>query len=154
MTESTKINFKYKQIRDIDDITDIAEMLFPGNRNQQYAAARILLELKETDGPMKSMSCLIGTDISRRTLERTRAKLSRLGFIERVSWMNNRYNGAEGFRLSARFSGSLRLLADRIDSWRSDKSDARKDKDNMLIGLLQAPRDDGEKESATHAGHG
>ena len=31
--------------------------------------------------------------ISRRTLERTRAKLSRLGLIEHVTWMNSRHGG-------------------------------------------------------------
>jgi hypothetical protein len=140
MNKSTKIIFRYKHIRNIDDITDIVGILFPGNQNQQYAAARILLELKEAKGLLKNMSHLRRRRISKRTLERTRAKLSRLGLIERISWMNCRYNGDEGFKLSSRFSRSLRLLADKIDGWRRDKSDQRKDKDNMLTGLLQIPQ--------------
>ena len=141
MTEPTKINFKYRKIRDIDDITDIAGMLFPGNRNQQHAAARILLDLKYAKGLVRSFKHLqVKFNISRRTLERTRAKLSRLGVIERIGWMNTRYDGREGFRLSSRFSGALRLLAEKMDGWRNDKADSRKEKDELLIGLLEAPR--------------
>ena len=35
------------------DITDLVEMLFPGNRNQQHAAARILLILKAMSEPIR-----------------------------------------------------------------------------------------------------
>ena len=143
MTEPTKINFKYRKIRDIDDITDIAELLFPGNRNQQHAAARMLLDLKYAKGLVRSFTHLQEKfNLSRRTLERTRAKLSRLGVIERIGWMNTRYDGREGFRLSSRFSGALRLLAEKMDGWRNDKADSRKEKDELLIGLLEAPRQD------------
>ena len=45
MTVSTKIEFRYRRIREISDFTEIVEMLFPGNRNQRRAAAMILLEL-------------------------------------------------------------------------------------------------------------
>ena len=34
MTESTKISFQCRQIAKTEDITDLVEMLFPGNRNQ------------------------------------------------------------------------------------------------------------------------
>ena len=47
MTESTKINLAHGLIQHLDDITDILAMLFPDNRNQQHAAGRILLALKE-----------------------------------------------------------------------------------------------------------
>lgn len=143
MTEPTKINFRYRKVRDIDDITDIAGMLFPGNRNQQHAAARILLELKYATELVRSFKHLqVRFNISRRTLERTRAKLSRLGLIERISWMNTRYNGREGFKLSSRFAGALRLFAEKTDSWRNDKTAGRKEKDELLIGLLEEPRTD------------
>ena len=58
MTESTKIDLRYRRIQQIDDVTDLVEMLFPGNRNQQHAAARILLALRESGDVMTSLSDL------------------------------------------------------------------------------------------------
>ena len=138
MAESTKIEFRYRRISQIDDITDLVAMLFPGNRTQQHAAARILLALKHGDAVVPSLSSLEHRHgISRRTLERTRAKLARLGLIEHVTWMNSRYGGQQGWRLSGRMSGALRLLADRIVGWRNDKRPERQEKDDMLAQLLR-----------------
>ncbi len=138
MTESTKIDFAARRIREIGDITDLAQVFFPGNRNQQHAAGRILLALKTASGPIRSLSYLEDRyGISRRTLQRTRAKLSRLGLIERISWMNNRYGGQEGWKLSSRMGTALRSLADKIDAWRKDACPERKQKDEQLIELLK-----------------
>ena len=138
MTESSKINFRYRRISRIGDITDLVEMLFPGNRNQQHAAARILLALKATLDPIRSLSYLEDRyDISRRTLQRARAKLSRLGLIEHVTWMNTRHGGREGWDLSSRMSTALRQLADKIDQWRKDNGPERILKDEQLVELLR-----------------
>lgn len=138
MTEPTKIDFRHRRMQQIDDLTDLAEMLFPGNRNQQHAAARILLELKTADGLAPTMAHLEHEHrISRRTLQRARAKLSRLGLIERVSWMNTRYGGREGWKLSTRFASALRRLADHADNWRSNTHPARIEKDRALIEFLR-----------------
>ena len=75
-------------------------------------------------------------NISRRTLERARAKLSRLGLIERVSWMNTRYGGQEGWKLSGRMSTALRQLADKVDDWRKDQCKARRKKNEVLVRML------------------
>ncbi len=137
MTESSKIDFAARRIREIGDITDLVEMLFPRNRNQQHAAGRILLALKAVTQPVPSLSHLEDCyGISRRTLQRTRAKLSRLGLIERISWMNSRYGGQEGWKLSSRMSTALRLLADKIDDWRKDNQSDRIEKELTLVGLL------------------
>ncbi len=137
MTESTKIDFRHRRISQLEDITDLVAMLFTGNRNQQRAAARILLVLKAVDGPMSSLGSLENRHgISRRTLERTRAKLSRLGLIEHVTWMNSRYGGQTGWVLSSRFSTALRQLADKIDQWRKDKRPERLEKDERLVAML------------------
>ncbi|MFC1806497.1 hypothetical protein ACFL09_05905 [Planctomycetota bacterium] len=137
MTPTTKIDFRYRRISQLDDITDLVEMLFPGNRNQQHAAARILITLKTADEPLASLSPLEqGHAISRRTLQRTRAKLARLGLIEHVSRMNSRYGGQRGWRLSSRTSTALRRLADWVDQWRKDARPERMEKDGMLVGLL------------------
>ncbi|MGB2984678.1 MAG: hypothetical protein WBE26_02240 [Phycisphaerae bacterium] len=138
MTEPTKIDFRHGRARKIGDVVDLVEMLFPGNRNRQHAAARILLALNAASGPLSSLSELEGRYcISRRTLERTRAKLARLGLIERVSWMNSRYGGREGWKVSGRMSAALRRLADRIDQWRQETDPERRRKEEVLAQLLQ-----------------
>ncbi len=137
MTESTKITFAARRISRIEDITDLVEMLFTGNRNQQHAAASILMTLKASDKLLRSLSFLEDKyNISRRTLQRTRAKLSRLGLIERISWMNSRYGGVEGWKLSGRMYTALRALAEKIDNWRKDDQPDRILKDKQLVGLL------------------
>lgn len=138
MTESSKIDFRYRRISRISDITDLVEMLFPGNRNQQHAAARILLALKAVTQPVCSLSHLEEQhNISRRTLQRTRAKLGRFGLIEHITWMNTRYGGQQGWKLSSRMSTALRQLADKIDQWWKDARPERKDKDEQLVELLR-----------------
>ena len=138
MTEPTKINFNHRRIRQVDDITDLSKMLFPANRNQQHAAARILLALKQTADIVNSLTCLEHQySISRRTLQRTRAKLARLGLIEHVSWMNSRYGGRQGWKLSGRMSTALRHLAERIDQWRSDTRPAYLEKEAVLAEFLR-----------------
>jgi len=138
MTESTKINFAHSRIRQLDDITDILAMLFPGNRNQQHAAGRILLALRQAGDIVNSLSDLERQyGISRRTLQRTRAKLARLGLIEHVTWMNSRYGGRQGWRLSGRMSTALRRLADIIDQWRSDTRLGKYRKEEVLVSLLR-----------------
>ncbi len=138
MTESTKIDFRHRRISEIDDLTDLVAILFPGNRNQQRAAARILLALKSAKAPISSL-CDLETRhaISRRTIQRARAKLARLGLIEHVTWMNSRYGGRTGWRLSGRMSAGLRTLAAKGDEWRQDQRPARREKDEQLVGMLR-----------------
>ena len=138
MTDSTKIEFRYRRIRDVDDLTDLVAIIFPGNRNQQHAAARILLALKAAETPVPSLRVLEHQHgISRRTLERTRAKLTRVGLIEFVSPLSKRSNGQPGWRLSSRMSGALRLLADKIEAWRNDDRPERREKDERLVELIR-----------------
>ena len=138
MLTSTKIEFRHRQISQLDDITDLLAILFPGNRNQQYAAARILIELKAATELVPALTHLERRQgISRRTLQRARAKLARLGLIERVSRFNSRYAGQEGWKLSGRMSTGLRHLANKIDDWRKDGSPERREKDERLAELLR-----------------
>jgi len=138
MTEPSKIDFRHRRVSEIGDITDLVGMVFPGNRNQQHAAARILLALKASSEPTPSVSHLEREhSISRRTLQRTRAKLARLGLIEHVSFLNARYGGQHGWRLSSRMSTALRQLADRVDDWRRDMRTERRGKDERLVGVLR-----------------
>lgn len=137
MTDSTKIDFRYRRVSQMSDVTDLVAMLFPGNRNQQHAAARILLVLRDTSDLRETLSDLQERyGVSRRTLERTRAKLARLGLIEHIGWMNTRYGGREGWKLSSRMSSSLRQLADRIDAWRQENRSEQREKDDLLVNVL------------------
>jgi DNA-binding HxlR family transcriptional regulator len=137
MTESTKITFIARRVGDVDDVTDLVVILFPGNQNQQHAAARILLMLKDTDAPVASFRDLERHHgISRRTLQRTRVKLARLGLIEYASTLSSRYGGQQGWRLSSRMSTALRQLAERIDLWRDDQRPERMEKEGRLVELL------------------
>jgi len=138
MTDYTKISFQHRRAREIGDLTDLVEVLFPGNRNQQHAAARMLLALRAADAPVKDLRQLEDRyGISRRTLQRARAKLARLGLIEHVSGLNTRYLGQHGWRLSGRMSTGLRQLADRIDAWRHEHRREVIAKEEVLVGLLQ-----------------
>ncbi len=58
MSESTKIDFRHRRIGQIDDLTDLVVMLFPGNKNQQYAAARVLLALRAAKQPIPTLADL------------------------------------------------------------------------------------------------
>ena len=138
MSEYTKISFNHR--KDISDYADLVEMLFPGNRNQQHAAACILFELKWTDLLISNMAKLEAQyDISRRILQRTRAKLSRLGLIEHVGYLNSRYDGQHGWKLSTRFERALNQLAQKCTSFRDTKASSR-EKDAMLVDFANARR--------------
>ncbi len=140
MTEPTKMDFHHRRISQISDFTELIEMLFPGNRNQQHAAARIFYELKWANSLVPNLAFLERKyDISRRILQRARAKLARLGLIEHVSYLNSRYGGQQGWKLSSRFEGALRLLAEKAGSFR-DRKASSKEKDLMLVELMEARR--------------
>ena len=138
MIESTKIEFRQRKMSRLADITDLVEMMFPGNKNQQHAAARVLLHLKAAKDLVPNLKQLEQQHrISRRTLQRTRAKLARLGLIEHISWMNTRYGGQQGWKLSGRMSTALRQLADKIDDWRNDQHETQREKEAVLVDCLQ-----------------
>jgi len=138
MSEYTKISFNHR--KDLADYGDLIEMLFPGNRNQQHAAACIFFELKWSDCLVPNLSYLEKRyDISRRILQRARAKLSRLGIIEHVSSFNKRYNGQAGWKLSTRFERGLKQLADKCNHFRDHKTSSE-EKDRILLTFANARR--------------
>jgi len=137
MSGPTKIDFRHRRVRELVDITDLVAMIFPGNTNQQNAAARVLLTLKVATQTVLSLRILEEQyGISRRTLERTRAKPARVGLIECVSPLSKRANGRPGWRLSGRMSAALRVLADKIEAWKSDTRPERREKDERPVGML------------------
>ena len=137
MSGSTKIVFRHRRVRELEDITDLVGIIFPGNSNQQHAGARILLALKAAEETVPSLRVLERQfRISRRTLERTRAKLAVVGLIEYVSPLSKRSNGHSGWRLSGRMSAAMRLLAEKFEAWRNDARPERREKDERLVGML------------------
>ena len=140
MSESTKIELKFRHISQISDFTELIEILFPNNRNQQHAAGCIFLELKWCQHIVPNLSYLEAKyNISRRILQRSRAKLSKLGVIEHVSCFNSRYGGQQGWKLSSRFERSLNQLARKCFSFR-DTRKSSKDKDKMLLAFMDTKR--------------
>jgi hypothetical protein len=138
MSDAVKIAVSVQRVRQLADVTDLVALLFPANRNQQYAAARILLALRAAAGPVGELADLAAREgISRRTLERTRGKLARLGLIERVTWMHRRYGGQQGWVLSGRLSTTLRQLAERIDAWRDAPTPELVAKEDVLALALR-----------------
>jgi hypothetical protein len=141
MTEYTKISFNHR--KEVSDYGDLVEILFPGNRNQQHAAACIFFELKWSNSLLPKMAYLEKRyNISHRILQRTRAKLSRLGLIEHISSFNTRYGGQSGWKLSSRFEGALKRLAEKCANSRDIKNSS-KEKDTMFVELADAKRDIG-----------
>jgi len=134
------MDFHHRRISQISDFTELIEMLFPGNHNQQHAAACLFFELKWAKGMVPNLAYLERKyDISRRILQRTRAKLSRLGLIEHVSYLNSRYGGQHGWKLSSRFETALRQLAEKAAGFRDTKASS-KEKDLMVLGWVDAGR--------------
>ncbi|MFA5863175.1 MAG: hypothetical protein WC975_00655 [Phycisphaerae bacterium] len=141
MNESTKIEFRYRRISQLSDVSDLAEMLFPGNRNQQHAFQVIWVTLKWAKEKVISDLADVAerNAVSRRTLERTRAKMKRLGIIERVSRFSSRNNYQDGWVLSGRFENGLRQLAGKIENLKNTDMGSR-EKDELLIQLADAQR--------------
>jgi hypothetical protein len=125
----------------MQDISDLAEMLFPNNRNQQHAFLVVWISLKWADQHIVPNLHIQAEKhaVSRRTLQRVRAKMRRMGLIDHVSRFNSRYGYREGWVLSSRLEKSLILLADRIKSLKSTEK-VSKDKDIMLVSLADARR--------------
>ena len=141
MREPTKIDFHHRRISQLSDYTDLLGVLFPGSRNQRYAAACIFCELKWAKGMVPNLAYLERKyGISRRVLERARAKLTRLGLIEHISYLNSRYGGQHGWKLSSRFETALRQLAEKCSRLRDEATSSR-EKDQVLLGLVGAEQD-------------
>ncbi|MBL7189631.1 MAG: hypothetical protein ISS70_25155 [Phycisphaerae bacterium] len=140
MAEPTKIDFHHRRISHVSDLAELIEMLFPGSRNQQHAAACIFFELKWANSIVPNLAYIETMyNVTYRILQRARAKLARLGLIEHVSYLNSRYGGQHGWKLCSRCETALRQLANKCAMLR-EKTTSSKEKDNMLLQLVDAKR--------------
>lgn len=141
MPEPTKIDFHHRRISRLSDFTELVEMLFPGSRNQRYAASCIFFELKWARGIVPNLKYIEAKyHITRRVFQRARAKLARIGLIEQVSRLNSRYDGQQGWRLSSRFETGLRQLAGRCATFR-EQSMSSKEKEHLFLQLTNSSRE-------------
>lgn len=138
---STKIDISFNRIARLADLSDLAELLFPGNRNQQHTFLAILITLKWADHHMVPNLGEIARQhgISRRTLERVRSKMRRMGLIDHVSRFNAAYGYREGWVLSGRFGRSLKELAEKLARL-AEVSRGSRQKDLMLLEFASAHR--------------
>ncbi|MCC6508081.1 MAG: hypothetical protein IT423_03175 [Pirellulaceae bacterium] len=138
---STKIDCSFNKVAKLQDLADMAELLFPNNRNQQHAFLVVWLAIKWSPHRLVPNLQFVATQhgISRRTLERVRAKMRRLGLIDHVSRFNKAYACREGWILSGRFERSLRELAERVAGLKAQKQSSR-DKDEMMLGFARDHR--------------
>lgn len=136
---STRIEASADRIARAGDILDLAELLFPGNRNQQHAFVVIWFILRwQGPKPIADLEQLTSREgVSRRTFQRVRAKLRRLGLIDHVSRFNRQHGYQEGWVWSGRISNSIQRLADLVDSL-ADAENAVREKDETLISLALA----------------
>lgn len=141
MTEPTKIDFHHRRIIQLSDFSELIEVLFPDNCNQQYAAMCLFYELKWSKLMVPNLAYIEKKyDITQRILQRSRAKLSRIGLIEHISYLNNRYGGQHGWRLSTCFERTLNKLALKCADFRNTEISS-KEKDAMLLNFTDAKRD-------------
>jgi hypothetical protein len=136
---STKIEASHNRLRRIADLSDLAEVLFPGNRSHQHACLAIWITIKWQPGGLVPNLEEAGREhgISRRTLERVRAKMRRLGLIDHVSRFSARYGCREGWVLSGQFARSLELLAATV-ARAQDAGQTDRDKDLLVLQLAKA----------------
>ena len=105
---STKIEVSHNKLARIEDLDELARILFPGNQYQ----------------------------LSRRVLETVRAKMRRLGLIDHVSRFNQKYGYREGWVFSNKFSNALNRLADLTAKLREQRHPSQERKDRDSFGYL------------------
>ena len=132
-TPSTKIKLNANKVARIQDMEELAGLLFPGNRNHQRIFLAIFIELKYAFGQfLPSLDHLCQEyDFTKRTLETVRSKMRRMGLIDHVSRFNPKHGYREGWLFSSRFNRTLRRISDLLTNFRdrTDTNQEKKDRD-------------------------
>lgn len=139
---TTKIDFSHRRIARLADIGELAEMFFPGNRNQQYAFLVIWIRLKwRTEGIVPNLGQFVTAQgVSRRTLERVRAKMRRMGLLEHVSRFDPRFGNREGWTLSDNFEKGLQTMAQKLKQFK-DVDAGSQEEDEQILAMARTRRD-------------
>lgn len=132
---STKVDLNHNRLMRVHDLDELAPILFPGNRNHQRVFLAIFVEIKWADGQFLPVlePIMDKYGLSRRVLETVRAKMRRLGFIDRVSRFNKKYGYREGWVFSNRFTQGLNQLADFSEEFRQCNGPVQEKKDKELF---------------------
>lgn len=135
----TKIDLNCSRIMRLEDLDELAAVLFPNNRNHQRAFLAVFVELKWADGQFLTTLEPVADKhgISRRTLETVRAKMRRLGLIDHVSRFNRKYGYREGWVFSNRFARTLDKLAQVTARFRERRNATQERKDRDLLSYLE-----------------
>jgi len=135
---STKIDMNHSRIARIQDLDELAAVLFPGNKNHQKTFLVVFVELKwSPDQFLPAIEPIADKHgISRRTLETVRAKMRRLGLIDHVSRFNRRHGYREGWVFSNKFARSLKTMAHLNDSLRECRNPNQERKDLNSLSYL------------------
>ena len=132
---STRIELNHSRIARVQDLDELAGVLFPGNRHHQRIFLAVFVELKWAEGQFLEVLEPVADKygISRRSLETVRAKMRRLGLIDHVSRFGQKHGYREGWVFSNKFGTALRKLADLAESLRERRGHAgeRKDRDSL-----------------------
>ena len=140
---TTKIDFAFRRIARLSNVAELAEMFFPGNRNQQYAFLVIWIRLKwKTEGIVPNLGQMVMSQgVSRRTLERVRAKMRRMGLLEHITRFDSRFGNREGWILSDNFEKGLSLLIQKVGDFKSPEHGSR-EQDETLFASARSHRDE------------
>ena len=135
---STKIELNHNKIARIQGLDELAEILFPGNRNHQKIFLTIFIELKYAPGEfLPNLTPLCEKyDFTPRMLETVRSKMRRMGLIDHVSLFNKAHGYREGWIFSNRFSRSLIHLTELIQGFKDRKDTLQERKDRDLFSYL------------------
>ena len=135
---STKIELSHNRIRRIQDLDELAQVLFPTNRNHQKTFVAIFVELKWAEDQFLPALDPIADrhGLSHRVLETVRAKMRRLGLIDHVSRFNKRYGYREGWVFSTKFAKALQSLANLMDALEDRRGAQQERKDRDVIQYL------------------
>ena len=135
---STKIQLNCNKIARIQDLDEMAKVLFPGNKNHQKIFLAIFIELKYApDQFLPNLSPFCDKyDLSPRMLETVRSKMRRMGIIDHVSRFNKRYGYREGWVFSGRFGRTLDRLISLIQDLKERKGTLQEQKDRDVFRYL------------------
>jgi hypothetical protein len=132
---NTKIELNYNRIMRIQGLDELAQILFPGNKNHQKIFLAIFIELKYAPGEfLPSLMPLCDRyGFTARMLETVRSKMRRMGMIDHVSRFNKAYGYREGWVFSNRFNHALSRLEELHKGFQERKDALQEQKDRDLF---------------------
>jgi len=123
-------------VRGISGLDDLARIFCPDNRNHQRAFIAIWLGIKYAERRFLASGVDLAAQygVSSRTIEIVRAKMKRLGLIQRVSHFSPAFGNRSGWVFSPRVRHSLSAFGEVLKGavQPSDRAAERqKDRDSM-----------------------